>query len=168
VIDWKEPVLTIIKPTMLDFGACGKGYLVDIVSRIIENEGIGSYVVDAGGDMRHKGGDYLKVGLEDPNDFEKVVGVVNIKNQSLCGSAGNRRRWADLTHIINPSTLKSPTNILSVWVVSNKTIVSDILTTCLFFVPAQDLLNQFDFEYLILNEDYSIEKSEKFNADMFS
>ena len=35
---------------MLDFGAAGKGYLVDIVGQVLENHGIKNYVIDAGGD----------------------------------------------------------------------------------------------------------------------
>src|SRR5689334_14931163 len=119
VIEWNKPSLTVKEKEILDFGACGKGYLVDIISEILESEGIKNYCVDGSGDMRQRSesGKPLRVGLEHPENFKKVVGVVEIANQSLCGSAGNRRKWADMHHIINPSTLKSPEEILSVWVV---------------------------------------------------
>jgi FAD:protein FMN transferase len=166
-IKWQKPNLSINHPTMLDFGACGKGYLVDIVSEIMEDEGIKSYCVDASGDMRHRGQKEFRVGLEDPRDPSKVIGVVKIRNQSLCGSSGNRRKWADMHHIINPKTLKSPNHIQSVWVVSSETILSDILTTCLFFTDYENLKNHFNFECLILNENGTVFKTDGFNVELF-
>lgn len=167
-ISWTKPNLVVYKPAVLDFGACGKGYLVDIISKIIESEGVKSYLVDGSGDMRHRGEDIIKIGLEHPEDKESVIGIVSIKNQSLCGSSGNRRKWADMHHIINPKTLTSPKDIVSVWVVSSSTILSDILTTCLFFVSPEEISKHFNFEYLILRHDYTVKKSDGFNAEIYS
>ncbi len=192
VLKWENPKLTLKQPALLDFGACGKGYLVDIVSEILEEAGVKSYCVDAGGDMRHHhflgvqrskkhlavkppskppsnlDTECLKVGLENPNNKEEVIGVVHLKNQSLCGSSGNRRAWANFHHIINPETLSSPRHISAVWVIADKTITADILTTALFFVPPEILLKHFNFEYLILYPDFSIKKSSGFEAETFS
>jgi len=168
VMEWQKPKLILKEPALLDFGACGKGYLVDIISEILLKEGIKSYVVDGSGDMRQRGDVELNVGLEHPEDFKKVIGIIKIKNQSLCGSAGNRRKWADMHHIIDPDTLKSPMHILSVWVVAETTILSDILTTGLFFVEPEVLEKEFKFEYIILYSDYSIKKSDGLNAIIYT
>lgn len=169
VINWQKPNLEIKEATVLDFGACGKGYLVDIVSEIIEKEGIRSYIVDASGDMRQRDiSNAIKVGLEHPEDNDKVIGVVRINNQSLCGSSGNRRKWEDMHHIINPDTLSSPNHILAVWVVAENTILSDILTTCLFFVKPEVLKDSFQFDYIILNADFSIIKSDNIDVEIFN
>ena len=146
----------------------GKGYLVDIVAKVLEDAGIHSYCVDAGGDMVHRGDAPIRVGLENPSDTTQAIGVVNLQNKSLCGSAGNRRKWADMHHIINPKELSSPTNILAVWVLADSTLVSDGLTTALFFVPASKLTNDFNFEYLILKDNFSIDKSDGFPAEVFT
>lgn len=167
-MDWNNPTLNIKIPTLLDFGAGGKGYLVDIVSELLESEGFDSYCVDAGGDMRQRGVNTLKVGLEHPEDTTSVIGTVDIRNISLCGSAGNRRAWAEYNHIINPDTLSSPKNILAVWTLADSTLVADILTTALSFVPPEHLLKYFKFDYLIFYSDHTISKSEGFNADIFS
>ena len=172
VLIWHNPKLMLSKPVLLDFGACGKGYLVDIVSEILEGIGIKSYCVDAGGDMRCRSAkvksEKLKVGLENPNNKEEVIGVINLGNQSLCGSSGNRRTWANFHHIINPETLTSPREISAVWVVADETIKADILTTGLFFVSPETLLKHFDFQYLILYPDFSIKKSDGFDAKIFT
>jgi thiamine biosynthesis lipoprotein len=168
VLSWKAPELTVTKPVLLDFGAGGKGYLVDIVSDILESSGVKAYCVDAGGDMRSRGGTALRVGLENPNDTTEVIGVASVSNQSICGSGGNRRKWADYNHIINPKTLTSPKEILSLWVIADETLLADLLATALFFVGPEVLLNEFKFEYLILNSDYSVVKSDGINAEVFT
>ncbi|KND47677.1 MAG: thiamine biosynthesis lipoprotein [Parcubacteria bacterium C7867-006] len=170
VIKWESPKLTLSEPVVLDFGAGGKGYLVDIVSEIIEGEGVQSYCVDAGGDMRQKNvtGEKLKVGLEHPDDSTMVIGTIDILNQSLCGSAGNRRKWRNFHHVISPETLSSPKDILAVWTLADTTILADILTTGLFFVTPETLAKHFDFQYLIIYSDYSMKKSVGFNAEIFT
>ncbi len=170
VIEWKNPKLILKESALLDFGAGGKGYLVDIVSEILENKGVDSYCVDAGGDMRHRSSksESLKVGLEHPTDKESVIGVLPLLNKSLCGSAGNRRVWGDFHHIIDPQKLSSPKEILAVWVLADDTLTADILTTGLFFVPTETLLKHYKFEYLIVKSGYSIEKSEGFDAEIYT
>lgn len=169
VVIWNNPVLTLKKPELLDFGAGGKGYLVDIVSEILETEGVQEYCVDAGGDMRQKSvtNKYLDVGLEHPEDVDSVIGIVKISNQSLCGSAGNRRKWADYNHVINPKTLTSPKNILAIWTIAGSTILADLLTTALSFVSPQVLQKHFKFEYLIFYSNHELEKSKGFTAELF-
>jgi thiamine biosynthesis lipoprotein len=169
-IEWNNPILQIKIPSLLDFGAGGKGYLVDIVSEIIEKEGAKSYTVDAGGDIRSRVSDNhpIKIGLENPRDKSEVLGVANILNQSICGSAGNRRKWGKFNHIINPETLNSPDEIEAVWVIADETMVADILTTAIIFTDLSTLLSSFHFEYLILWKDFSVTKSDGFNAELFS
>jgi thiamine biosynthesis lipoprotein ApbE len=113
-------------------------------------------------------GEDEKIGLEDPENFNRVIGVVQIKNQSLCASAGNRRKWDKYTHIINPKTLESPKNILATWVVASEAIVADAVATCLFFVSPEDLVSQFKFEHLILYADRSVNMSNNFPAQLFT
>jgi thiamine biosynthesis lipoprotein len=99
VLEWKKPILSMKKAEMLDFGAGGKGYLVDIISELLEREGITEYCVDAGGDMRQRGFNPLKVGLEHPDDTTKVIGTIDINNMSLCGSAGINLPTSRFKHI---------------------------------------------------------------------
>jgi thiamine biosynthesis lipoprotein len=166
-IEYKHPTLLIKKPVLLDFGAAGKGYLVDLIGKVLEENGISEYCIDAGGDILHKGTTPIRIGLEDPEDTKKVVGVNILANGSICGSAGNRRKWGDFTHIINPKTLASPTNIVAVWVVADTALLADALVTCLFFVPASKLSVAYKFEYVIVYSDRSLEKSANFQGEIF-
>ena len=168
IMEFSYPHLRVKIPSLLDFGAGGKGYLVDIVATVIEGFGIFDYCIDAGGDIVHKGVNPIRIGLENPQNFDQAVGVYSLANGSLCGSAGNRRVWGDFTHIINPATLSSPKNILAVWAYASTALLADSLATCLFFVGADRLAKVYDFEYLIIRDNHSIEKSKNFSAEIFT
>jgi thiamine biosynthesis lipoprotein len=170
VLEYRYPKLVVKKKTTLDFGAGGKGYLIDIISSLMEKEGIEEYCIDAGGDMlvRNSTITPLQVGLEDPEDINKVIGTVSLVNQSIAGSAGNRRVWGEFHHIIDPETLTSPRHTLGLWVIAQNTILADLLATALFFTEPSILAEHFQFEFLVVHADRSITKSQGFVVDLFS
>lgn len=155
------------KPSVLDFGGAGKGYLVDIVGALMQQLGITSFYVDAGGDILYKGDIVLDIGLEHPERSDEVIGVAHLAGGSICGSSGNRRKWKEYHHIINPHTRTSPTGKRAIWVVQDSALLADGLATALFFTEAPLLLSRFAFEYVVVYEDYSIEKSNNFPGDFF-
>ena len=161
--------LTLRNPALLDFGAAGKGYLVDLVARVIEGECYGGLIIDAGGDIIHRGanGAKLRVGLEHPLDLAKVIGVAELGEESICGSAGNRRVWGEYTHIIDPTTLTSPRDILATWVVADTTLLADMLATCLFFVSPETLIPHFAFQHIILYKDLTVIHSSDAHVEFF-
>lgn len=169
VLEYQFPQLLVKHPVQLDFGAAGKGYLVDLVSEILRSHQITSFWVDAGGDIfyQHAQSEMLKVGLEHPEDPSQVIGVATVLNKSICGSAGNRRSWADFHHIINPASLASPRHILATWVVADEAIVADALATCLFFVDHKVLEAHYAFEYVTLFADYTLDHSPSFPGEFF-
>jgi thiamine biosynthesis lipoprotein len=170
VLSYVEPVLTLTQPALLDFGAAGKGYLVDIVSQLIASSGADEYCVDAGGDMYCHGQttDTIAVGLENPDDDTEALGIVNLANQAICGSAGNKRAWGDFHHILDPYSLKSPQHIKAVWTIADSTLVADVMATCLFFVEPDILLEHFSFYYLIVYDDNSYAYSANFPGKIFT
>ncbi len=169
VMEYRLPTLTTTQPVLLDFGAAGKGHLVDIIAQLLEQHDITEYVVDGSGDIRHRGsaGNTLKVGLENPVDASTVFGTVELGDQSLCGSASNRRSWGDLHHIIDPDKLTSPKHIQASWVVAEDTLVADALATCLFLVSPARLQPHFKFEYLVMSEQGQVAHSDAFPVQLF-
>lgn len=165
--DGKDLILK--KPALLDVGAAGKGYLIDLVAVVLEKAGYHSYTIDAGGDIIHRNreGGKARIGLEHPLDTSKIIGVVQLGNESICGSAGNRRAWGNFTHIIDPDTLSSPTEILATWVIADTTLLADMLATCLFFVTPEVLTPHFAFSCIILRSDLSLVHSEGVQAEFF-
>jgi thiamine biosynthesis lipoprotein len=167
IITYNFPHLLLSRAALLDVGAAGKGYLVDLVGEILDGYGLTHYCVDAGGDMIHRGPRPLEVGLEHPANPKQVIGVAKLQNLSLCGSAGNRRAWAGFNHIIDPRNQSSPNHILALWVIAESTILADALTTALYFVPPATLAQTFDFDYAVIKADSSLEYSPSFPAEFF-
>ncbi len=170
VLEYDYPRLKLLKPALLDVGAAGKGYLVDIVAKLISDAGIDTFCVNAGGDIVYQTRDNQKIdiGLEHPSDPTMAIGVAHINNQSLCGSSGNRRSWGTYHHIIDPHKLTSPQHIKALWVVADSGLLADGLTTALFFSNASSLRKQYTFEYAIVYADESLEHSPDFPATFFT
>lgn len=174
--DWESTVsythktLHVSKPVLLDFGAVGKGYLVDIISEVIASQGVRNFCVSAGGDMAYRtdSKDGLQIALEHPDEPSLALGVATIYNQSICGSSGAVRKWGDYTHIIDARTGLSPKHIKAVWVVSESCMLSDGLTTALYFAKPEILQSTYSFEYAIINNDDSLDYSTNFPAEFFT
>lgn len=168
-IEYSFPKISIKQPVVLDFGAAGKGYLIDIIADILKAEGFKNFTIDAGGDIVHESlkGEKMRIGLEHPTDTTMAIGVVELGNQSICGSAGNRRAWGEFHHIIDPYTLKSPRHLLATWVVAETALLGDALASALFFVDAKVLIGEYNFQYLVLNADGSVSHSEGFPTELF-
>jgi thiamine biosynthesis lipoprotein len=167
-LEYRFPRLVMRQPAMLDFGAAGKGYLVDLIADLLKAVGVRSFLINAGGDLcvYDERGIAARIGLEHPEDPSLAIGVAEIHNRSICGSAGNRRAWGQFHHIINPHTLSPVRDTLAVWTVAGTTMLADALATCLFFV-APSVLSRYPFEWLMMDRSGAIERSEHFPAELF-
>lgn len=153
---------------LLDFGAAGKGYLIDIIGELIEREGFLSYMINAGGDIRHRGPEAIKVGLEHPDRLDMVIGTARIQNQSICGSAGNRRTWGRFHHVIDPFKLESPRHIIAAWTLASSTMLADAMTTALMFTDADVLRREYPMDCLVMYADYSFQHSAGFVSELYT
>lgn len=167
IVEFKAPFLTTKEPVQLDFGAAGKGYLVDLVGELLDQRKINNYLINAGGDMIHKGEGSVRVGLEDPVDTSKAIGVMALSNQSLCASSINRRVWKGYHHVMNPQTHTSTTGVAATWALANSALLADMLTTALFFVEPARLEDKYDFEYMVVRENNQLEASPTFTRSLF-
>lgn len=130
------------RPVSLDFGACGKGYLVDLLAqRLAAQSGTtggttGSttgtegkartgtatpYVIDAGGDLLvYSPGNPLTIALEDPADAENAVGTAEVEAGAFCASAPSRRHWEAaghrLHHLLNAVDGLPANGVAATWV----------------------------------------------------
>jgi thiamine biosynthesis lipoprotein len=169
VLEIKGNVITTHQPVWLDFGAAGKGYLVDIICELMKSLGVTEAVVDAGGDIAAFSPDpaVVEIALQHPEDRQLAIGTARIQNQSLCGSSIHVRNWGTHHHIINPQSAESPTHIRALWVMAENALLADGLSTALFFVSPAQLKQRFSFEYAIIKDDYSLEHSTDFPAEFF-
>ena len=167
-------LLTSTEPVLLDLGAAGKGHLADLLSQILLDAGHDEHLVDGSGDLVHRGPRPCRVGLEDPADPSRVIGVANLGGQgpgpsALCASATNRRRWGDgLHHILDPFTGEPTTSVDATWVVADSAMVADGLATALFLTDPAVLATRFDFRFVRLLASGGIEHSTDFDGELFT
>ena len=154
-------------PALIDIGALGKGYFVDIVYRMLEAEGFRHFLVNGSGDVKYKGPRSITAGLEHPSDKTKVIGTIAIKSGALCASGIDRRKWGDYNHMLDPHTNISPKDILSTWVLAPSATMADALASCLFFLPPETLLKKYNFEYCVLDKEMRAKSSAGFRAQFF-
>ncbi len=162
---WTGQELITQLPVSLDFGAAGKGYLIDIVAEILNKNGHDTYVIDASGDIYVQGAEQV-IGLENPYDAEQVIGSTVVTQGSLCASASNRRAWGEWHHVIDPRTAKPVVDIVATWTVASTAMVADGLATALFFVGPEKL-SQWEFEYVRLLRDGTVERSANFVGELY-
>lgn len=167
---WDETIrltttgMAIMNPVLLDVGAAGKGFAIDAVSDLFDDT---PYTIDAGGDMRLKG-DVQSIGLEHPTRKDELIGMVTLKDKSICGSAGNRRQWGDWHHIINPKTSRPVRDIVATWAIADTAMHADGIASALFFLPPEQLSSLGDFSYIIMYENGEVYHTDTHNIQLFT
>lgn len=136
-IAWDGEFLDTVAPVLLDVGAAGKGYLVDLVSELLTALGVARHVVDAGGDLRSTGTP-LRVALEHPADPTKAIGVVELGtthgHAAIAASASNRRAWGPgLHHVLDAVTGIPTADLIATWAIAPTALLADGAATALFF-----------------------------------
>jgi thiamine biosynthesis lipoprotein len=162
--------LDTVLPVTIDVGAAGKGYLVDLVGDVLATRGVSETLVDASGDVRVRGERSIRVALEHPADPAKAVGVAELHDGALCGSAVNRRAWGDgLHHIVDAVTGRPVVDgVVAAWVVADTALVADGLATAMFFAEPARLSEVFTFEWVRLSTHRGLEASAGFRGELFA
>lgn len=161
-------VVVTQRPVVIDVGAAGKGYLVDIVAGMLRNDGIDIYVVDGSGDLIHAGSEPLAVGLEHPVDPTLAIGVAQLKGRALCASASNRRAWGQFHHVVNGRTGVPIRDVIATWVIADDALTADGLATALFFTAPERLAASFDFSFVRMFADGRADISPNFDGELFT
>jgi thiamine biosynthesis lipoprotein len=120
----------------LDPGGVGKGYAVDKMVEVLRQNGVTSALVSGGGSSiyglgvppNENRGWYVRI--RDPKDEKKTAAEVYLHNNSL-STSGNYEKffWAEgklYSHIMDPRTGYPSEGMLSVSVLSPKTIDSEV------------------------------------------
>lgn len=162
--------LETMTPVVLDVGAAGKGYLVDLVAELLEGRGVREYTIDASGDIRHRGDAPLRIALEHPRDPSRAVGVAELRDGSLCASATGRRAWPGAHHILDAVTGRPVDDVIATWVVAASTAVADGVATALFVADADRMARlgaEFEFEWVRMRA-RGLEASPGFAGEVFA
>ncbi len=142
-LDDEKHTVSLEKGMELDLGATAKGFATELVAKELEDRGVKSCVISAGGNVRiigkpTDGRDNFRIGIQDP-EFESsdhVLVTLNVANTSIVTS-GDYQRYFDLDgvrycHIIDPDTLKPVHEIKSATVIKEDSGLCDFLSTAAF------------------------------------
>lgn len=133
------------RDTQIDLGAIGKGYAVDMVSKILQSEGITSALVNFAGNIcafgSPPGRNKWAIGIKDPTNINSIIGSFQIKDKSVSTSGDYEKFFVKdgkrYAHIIDPVTGRPVSGVLSVTILANTAMEADALSTGIF-VMGQD------------------------------
>ncbi|WP_309102414.1 FAD:protein FMN transferase [Microbacterium sp.] len=166
-LQWSPGRATLADPSQIDVGALGKGRLVDLVFDVLAAVD-GDLVVDAGGDLRVRGGS-IRVGLEHPYDAAKAIGVVTLQDAALCASAVNRRAWGSgLHHVLDARTGEPVRTWAATWAIASDAMSADAAATALFFDGGARLAASWGVEWVRMATDGRVERSPGCPAELFT
>ncbi len=162
--------LETAKSVVLDVGAAGKGYLVDLVGDLLADRGLTDSVIDAGGDARVRGDRSMRVALEHPADPTKAVGVVELRDAAIAASAPNRRAWGDgLHHLVDAITGRPVAEqAVATWVIAPTTLIADGLATAMFLADPIELGAHFEVEWAMMSRDGRWRSSAQWPGELFT
>lgn len=162
-----ETHIETAQKVLIDLGALGKGYFVDILHNFLKSKEIKRFLVNGSGDIRYHGNEPIAAGLEHPTDKNKVIGSIKMSGGALCASGTDRRKWDNYNHLIDPQSLNSPKEIVSTWVTAETAALADALATCLFLTNPDNFTVKYKFEYCLLDRFMRARRSPGFTAEFY-
>lgn len=143
ILDAAARSVMLARPGMeIDLGAIAKGYIADVVQAFLRQQQVSSALINLGGNVQtinappEEAG--WTIGLKKPfGEAEALIGVIGVNNRSVVTS-GIYERYFELDgvcyhHILNPHSGYPLDNaLLSVTVISDRSLDGDIYTTLLY------------------------------------
>jgi FAD:protein FMN transferase len=118
--------------TGLDPSGLVKGWSVDQAAAIADELGWRNYAINAGGDMRLRGGalpaPVWRVGIQHPTQRDRIVAVVGGDDLAVATSGA----YARGEHVIDPHTGRPPAGVLSVTITGPDLATADAYATAAF------------------------------------
>lgn len=146
-IDGNE--VTLLNPdAKIDLGGIAKGYIADCMKKFLNDNGITSGFINLGGNFLALGpkqtGDAYVVGIQKPFDQNQtVLASVEVTNQTVVTS-GIYERYFSVNNVIYHHILDTNSgypydnNLLSITIITDKSIDGDALSTTCFSLGLND------------------------------
>ncbi len=157
LVSYKDIVLNNTNKTVflkrkgeaIDLGGIAKGYTLDLIKRILDEDNVPSALINMGGNvLTYKlppEGKVWKIGIKNPRG-EGIIGILKIKGTKFISTSGDYERFfikngVRYCHIMNPFTGKPARKIISDTVISDKGYLGDALSTAFFVLGKKYALN---------------------------
>ena len=132
----------------LDVGAVAKGYAAELVASLLYNNGMPSFIISAGGNVRvgnppEDGRPNWGIGIQDPDGAvfgtSDIVETLYLHDCSVVTSGDYQRFYTvngeRYCHLIDPDTLMPGAYYRSVTIVTEDSGYADFLSTAAFLMP---------------------------------
>ncbi|WP_256717777.1 FAD:protein FMN transferase [Shewanella sp. UCD-KL12] len=189
-LDTENNTISMKAGMSIDLGGIAKGWMAEKVYEQLKSDGMTSFMINAGGNIRHFGrhpeGREFATAIEDPlckkSDYqlERCQTPSGLYHEIIKGedltivSSGNYLNYftvdgKDYHHIINPKTLYPKEDGISVsTILKSKQICADVISTALFLMPIEQAItfadeNQYIKSVWYLDEDGNKRFSHNFN-----
>ncbi|WP_337037424.1 FAD:protein FMN transferase [Pantoea agglomerans] len=140
--DVSRSVMLALPGMEIDLGAIAKGYIADVVQAFLRQQQVSSALINLGGNVQTVGAPPEEagwaIGLKKPfGEADELIGVIGVNNRSVVTS-GIYERYFELDgvcyhHILDPrSGYPLDNDLLSVTVISDRSLDGDIYTTLLY------------------------------------
>ncbi len=132
----------------VDLSAIAKGFAVDEVARLLDEQQIQSYLVEIGGELRARGskadGTPWKVAIEQPRSGERSVQSIVALRDHAIATSGDYRNYVEkngkrYSHTINPRTGRPIDHgLASVSVITASAMRADALATAIMVMGPEE------------------------------
>lgn len=177
ILNEENNSVEIGKGMALDLGSTAKGFATELVARELEERGVKSAVISAGGNVRIigkplDGRDNFRIGIQNPEveNGEDTICVVNVSGTSVVTSGDYQRYFTvdgvRYCHIIDPDTLKPSDNLKSVTIIKGDSGLCDFLSTAAFNSSDDEikyLAEKTDSAIIWVDKDMNIKATESAN-----
>ncbi|MEN4624052.1 FAD:protein FMN transferase [Pantoea agglomerans] len=171
ILDDTSRSVMLARPGMeIDLGAIAKGYIADVVQAFLRQQQVSSALINLGGNVQTVGAPPEEagwaIGLKKPfGEADELIGVIGVNNRSVVTS-GIYERYFELDgvcyhHILDPrSGYPLDNDLLSVTVISDRSLDGDIYTTLLYGLGVEQgiacLAEQPDIEAIFVTRDRQV------------
>ncbi len=136
----------------LDFNAVAKGYAIDRLAKMLDNQGFSNYLVEVGGEVYAKGinttnGNTWSVGIDDPTNLRErgSAAIIGLEDKALASSGNYRKFWIDeetgkkYVHTIDPKTgYTKNSKVLATSVIADNCATADAFATAFMAMDLED------------------------------
>lgn len=171
----KQTVFLKEKGMKIGFGAIGKGYAANRAKKILQEMGIESGMVNAGGDLiawgKEENGQAWKIAVADPSKEKQVLAWLEVDNKAVVTS-GDYERFVMLdgkryAHIIDPRSGWPVQGLKSVSIICPDAEIADALATTVFVLGKEKGLELVEklrgIECIIITDENEIVTSSHLN-----
>lgn len=164
-IIFEEKTVSIGENQTVDLGFAGKGIACDEAKKILEENNAERGIISVGGSLCLYGEGDFSVGIRNPlGNVSDYMAVLNIQ-ESFVSTSGNYERFSEKDgkkyhHILSTETgYPVENNLLSVTIVCQSGILSDVLSTacyCLGYEKSLVLLKEYNAEAVFIFDDNTV------------